>query len=73
MINELQNSMEHNEKDKQPAEKVLEELINYAEYHFSTEENLFRDQAGYDAHHHEHWEFIKNHLPLLSVSTLIGI
>ncbi len=60
MINELQNSIEHNAtNDKQPVEKVLEELISYAEYHFSTEENLFRGQAGFDTHHHEHWTFIK--------------
>jgi hemerythrin-like metal-binding protein len=59
MINDLQNAIDHSRDNVTALEKGLVDLMTYAELHFSTEEELFRGEPGFDKHHREHWSFIR--------------
>ena len=59
IVNELLLAMEEN-KTKEKQSKIIDELINYAFYHFSKEERYF-NKANYPfavQHEKEHEEFI---------------
>ncbi len=38
-------------------EKVLDDLMDYTDYHFKTEEKFFKTHPGFKKHHHIHQEF----------------
>jgi hemerythrin-like metal-binding protein len=60
IINKLSSSI-HNNSQRIDILEILDELINYADYHFSTEEELF-DKFDYEeneAHKKEHSLFVE--------------
>lgn len=59
LINQLNDAV-HADKDTKALGKVLEELVKYTEYHFTTEEHLMlqRNYADSPAHKAEHKRFV---------------
>ncbi len=60
LLNELHSAMLER-KSKEALGKILDELIDYADIHFRTEEKYF-DRFGYpetDAHKKEHRDFVE--------------
>ncbi len=60
LLNEFHNTV-RNGSAQIFVEETLNALFDYTEYHFSEEENIFRENEfpGTDAHLAEHQEFIK--------------
>ncbi len=57
IINDLIVAKE-NQQEQQVIEKILEEVISYTEYHFSSEEKLFRIHPAYERHCLLHKDFV---------------
>ena len=47
------------EQQKKIIEKVLDELIDYTDYHFKTEEKFFKIHPGFKKHQHIHQVFVE--------------
>ncbi len=45
--------------EKQKLERVLEEMVNYVDYHFKSEEKFLVKLPNFTPHRLEHWEFVK--------------
>lgn len=70
LINQLHDAIEHCEKlatleavlcELDAVTAVIGELIDYAQYHFSTEEDFMRryEYPAYETHQTEHQQFVK--------------
>ena len=44
---------------KEGMEKVLEEMINYVDFHFKSEEKYTKPHPNFSEHRLEHWQFVK--------------
>jgi len=65
IINKLSSSI-HNHSQRRDILEILDELISYADYHFSTEEELF-DKFNYkesEIHKKEHSLYVKEFIEL---------
>ena len=65
IINKLSTSI-NNKSQKKDILSIINEFINYADYHFSTEENLFDkfDYCESDSHKKEHSFFLNEFIKL---------
>ncbi len=50
--------------ERDTVRSVLEEMINYVDYHFGCEEKLLSNHPDFSKHRHEHVEFVKKTLKL---------
>lgn len=50
--------------DKKDVRKILEEMIDYLDYHFKTEEKYLKKHPLYAEHHGQHVEFVRKTLEL---------
>ena len=59
MINDLNDAM-LNKTGKAEVEKIIKSLVEYTEYHFKTEEDLFQEYSYSDSENHikEHRTFV---------------
>lgn len=51
-------------EEKKGLEDVLEEMVNYIDYHFTCEEKYFQAHPQFEAHRREHYEFVRKTLQL---------
>jgi len=58
MLNRLQYTYEDN-NIKSEVQKVLEEMVDYLNTHFSCEEGYLKDHPRIEAHRKEHWFFVE--------------
>ncbi len=60
LINSLNDAMK-SRKSKDVMEMIIQELVNYTQYHFQTEENYFKQThyPGTQEHEKEHNNFVK--------------
>lgn len=58
LINTLITAIEEREK-RDVLEKILEEMIDYINYHFISEEKYFEGMDNLKEHKLKHWEFVK--------------
>ena len=54
------------ENPRDEVRKVLEEMIDYIDYHFNTEEAYFKKHPEFEKHRSEHVAFVKKALALQS-------
>ena len=45
--------------DKKSIEKVLDDMVNYVDFHFKSEEKYTARMPNFTVHRLEHWEFVK--------------
>ena len=58
MLNILLEAINNN-NNKNSIEKVLEDMVNYVEFHFKSEEEYTARLPNFTTHRLEHWEFVK--------------
>ena len=58
LINDLINAIERREK-RDILENVLDEMVDYIDYHFKSEEKFFEGMPNQKEHKLMHWEFVK--------------
>lgn len=58
IINHLVKAIEQREKREQ-LETVLDEMVDYLNYHFISEERYFEGMANLKEHKLMHWDFVK--------------
>ncbi len=58
MLNILLDSI-NNDNDRKSIDKVLEDMVNYVDFHFKSEETYTARLPNFTAHRLEHWEFVK--------------
>lgn len=52
-------------KSKEGISKVLEEMVDYVDFHFKCEENYTKPHPNFKEHRMEHWEFVKTTMGFL--------
>ena len=58
MLNSLLQAIVE-KKTKEGIEKVLEEMVNYLDFHFKSEEKYTKLHPNFSEHRMKHWQFVK--------------